>query len=742
MDINEALNEIIFKYNLDRCYPHYRNMYQAERILRDIIREIKQRNKKVFFIGNDKAEKDFIQYLSGDYHDISFLLLNRQDLLPPQLEQIVWEKYDEIYLLSFYGEAYIERWLRIHNIRYKWIYDIFEQGGAFLQRGFLSFCTENLLPLFVKNASRYDSFKAVIQCELYCQRSKYYQMGDCRTKRIALEKCLFLTLYMRNFVEAEKYISLLLKEDRQYECVWKEIQGLLDVIKKAVEARKSKNIILYWLDAIPYGSIDNMPYLQRVMEKSIVFENAFTYIPYTKPTLRALLLGKKDIDDGTYHIDKITKENSPVIQFLEEQGYNIKIYSGYFNACFPQQYQPDCFIPDELWPVSLKLWGMISDLLMEKKKGFYVVHAFDAHFPYLGSRMSDTDYKNDNIRYRSVKQELDEQLAFYDSFTGSDALKFYMSDHGKDTIYKYQVLFNIYHRELDARKVDGLFSLLDFGTILKQLIENGNIQEKEVIREYVEIGNCDRYNRGEIKKIFQNKAALGTYLFGYKGIIDKNYIFIRYRIGKECMHKRTEELLCEPLLFYDCPGDICEPKLLSKYRELTGEYPRKMIENEKFRYTRYLYKLYYNILKHNNMQLRIDIINQMFRNYQAKSIAIRMGGVTSSVFYYILTEENKRKIWGFIDDDKNCLCAKLQLPVIGTDEIGNIQELAVKAIVISSYKYLDMMRREAETWPAYIDVLDIYDLFDKNEIDCREDFHTMRGKDEDYDVGFPYNENV
>lgn len=736
MDINEALNEIIFKYHLDQYYPHYRNMYEAEKILKDIIKGIRKRNKKVIFIGNDKTEKDFIQHLSRDYGGISFLLYDSQDLVPIQLETVAWEKYDEVYLISFYGAAYVERWLRIHNIRYEWIYDIFERMGIFLQRGFLSFCTENLLPL-LKKESRRANFTGPVQCELYCQRSKYYYAKDRLAKRIALEKCLFLTLYMKNFVEAEKYITLLIKEDEQYECVWKEIQDLLNSIKKTVTSRKSKDIILYWLDAIPYGDEDNMPYLQHVMEKSIVFENAYTYVPYTKPTLRTLFLGKKDIDDGTYCIDEITRENSHIIRFLEEQGYDIKIYSGYFNVCFPLQYQPVCFISDELCPSSLNLWGMIADMLSAERKTFYVMHLYESHAPYLGSRMSDADYKNDKIRYRLVKRELDEQLAFYGAFTDNEAFSIYMSDHGKDSIYKYHVLFNIYHRELQAKRINGFFSLLDFGIMLKRLIKNGEIQETEVVREYVEIGNCDRYNKGEIKEIFQNKAALGLYLFGYKGIIDNNYIYIRYKIGKECLHKRESILLCEPLLFYDCPEDICEPKLLPRYRELAGEYPADMIEKDKFMYTRYLYKLYHNILKHNNMQMRINMINQLLEDYPSNSIAIRMGGATSSAFYYILSEENKKRIWGFIDNDKKCLCSKLHLPIAGTAEIENLQVFGVKAIVITSYNYLQAMREESETWPANMVVLDIYDSFKKNKIDCREDFHTMRGSDEDYNVGFP-----
>ena len=54
MDINAALNEVIFKYHLDRYYPHYRNMYEAERILCDIISEIKRDNRKAVFVRSEE----------------------------------------------------------------------------------------------------------------------------------------------------------------------------------------------------------------------------------------------------------------------------------------------------------------------------------------------------------------------------------------------------------------------------------------------------------------------------------------------------------------------------------------------------------------------------------------------------------------------------------------------------------------------------------------------------------------
>lgn len=738
-DINEELNKIIFSYHLDWCYPQYKNMYEAEKILRSVIKEIISNHQRAIFIGNNKTELDFIRNISGDYNDIQFLLYSRKDIFVQQMEKADWKNY-KVYLVSFYEAEYIERWFRLHDIRYQWIYDIFEQGGAFLQREFLSFGKENLRFLFDKETHNRGIYAGSMQAELYCQQSKYNDTDDAEIKRIALEKCLFLSLYMKNFVVAKKYAFLLMEEDEKYTYMWEEIQNLLNTIKEAVGSRKKKDIILYWLDAIPYGGEGDMPYLHHVMEKSIVFENAFTYMPYTNPTLRAMFLGKREIDDKAYRFSKITQQNSPVLAFLDEQGYDIKVFSGHFNGSFQPQYQPESFIPDGLVPFSMKLWDMFSDMLKQKKKTLWIIHALEAHYPYLSSKMNDDNSGDDNKRHRLAKEEVDEQLAFYDTFINRDVYRIYMSDHGKEAVYKYHILFNIYHRTLVPRRIKELFSLLDFGIILKQLITNNNIEEKAFYREYVEIGNCDWYNRDDIKAILQNKAALSLRFFGCKGVIDKDYIYLHYRTGKEWLHKRSDMLLCEPLLFYECADDISDSGQLMKYRELAEKYPEEVAADEKFRYSRYLYVLYQNIIKHNNMNERIDAINEMLKDYPVRSVGIRMGGVTSSMLYYVLSKENKEKIWGFIDRNKKCLCSKLALPVVSPDRIEDSKKAGMKAILLSSYTYLETLREEAQTWPTDMDILDIYDYFDKNDIMCREDFYKVSGTNEDYDVGFPFDE--
>ena len=89
---------------------------------------------------------------------------------------------------------------------------------------------------------------------------------------------------------------------------------------------------------------------------------------FTHPALRAMFLGKKEIDDLAYRISECTKENSPVIRMLEEQGYHLKIMSEYFYDYFPVQYRCRHFYTDIAAPFSMKLWDMLAEMLLGEQK--------------------------------------------------------------------------------------------------------------------------------------------------------------------------------------------------------------------------------------------------------------------------------------------------------------------------------------------------------------------------------------
>lgn len=742
MDINEKLDQIIFKYHLDRYYPHYRNMYEAKKILGCIVSEIINKDESVLFVGDNEAGLNFVKSIVRDYDNAYFLFYNCKDLSFRQLETVDCSAYEHIYLISYYNAAFIERWLKLHNIQYEWIYDIFEKHGIVMQNEFFAFGKTDLLPLIPNYRRHNNKWAETIQCELYCQQSRFENAEDSQIKRIALEKCLFLSLYIRNFIVAHQYIELLSNEDKRYEQLWKEVTDLLSEIKDIIEKKQQEDIFLFWIDALAYGDEKCMPYLQNIGEKSVFFENAISHTGYTHSEIRSLFLSKKEIDDRAYRILKITRENSPVIQMLEEQGYDIKVSSGCFNDSFPFQYLSEQFFPDLYTPGSMTLWDMLSNRVTEKKKTFYVVHIMDTHDPYLGGKWCEDIYRMTyawkESQYKMVREELDKLLAFYDMFRNEKAYYIYMSDHGKDPApNRFHEFFSIYHKDLQPRKITGIYSTLDFHIVLKQIIMEGAIKEQEFIREYAEIIRVDWYNFEGVKNVIKGVTALTTFHFGAKGIVDRDYIYFHYNTGKEWLQKRGSLPLYNPMLFYDCEDDICDTALLPHYRELAGTYPEDMLEDDKFKYSKYIHILYDNLLKRNNMNERIRMINLLLNRYPDNSIAIRMGGEHSMLLYYTLSEENKRKVWGFIDGSNTCSCSRLHLPIIspGTCELETV---GIKAVLLSSYKSLNLLREESRTYPGNIDVLDIYDYFDKNGVECRKAFYEVIGTKEDYNVGFPF----
>lgn len=679
-DIRESLHEIICKYRLDRHYPHYRNMWEAEKILRSLINEMISNHRKVVFVGDRQAGIAFVQNISRDYQDIAFVCYERNHKEFAQLETVNWEDYEEVYLLSYYGAEYVERWFRRHRIRYVWIYDLFEREELYLQREFFVFGKENLyFWVDPEGDCGARSGEETIQCELYCQQNKYENAYDGRTRRIALEKCLFLALYMKNFVAARKYCFLLAKEEKQYAKVWEDTEQLLESIKKEIRDRKQQDIILYWLDAVPYGAEGNMPYLQETMRHSVVFENAFTNVPYTVPTLRAMFLGKREIDDLGYQISEITDKNSKVIRFLETQGYDIKIFSDYFYGLFPASYRKQHFCIDKYAPFSMKLWDMLSEMLTKETKSFWLIHELETHAPYFISSINDKncscDQKGLEERYKLARAEVDEQLAFYDSFLGDDVFRIYLSDHGTGiSIQDYvHTLFHIRHKTLQPGRITGMYSVLDFCKVLEQLIVDGRIREEELSREYVEIGNLDRYNRQSVEKIFRQKAGVSDGFFGYKGIVDKKYIYLRYTVGKEWLQERANRR--NPTLFYDCPDDICDDTLLPKYRKLAGKYPEDISGEEKLKYAKYLYALYHNLYKHNNLKQYAAILERMMKKYPEGGVAVRTGGYHSLKLYYFLSEESRKKVWGFIDNNRECRCSIFLKPIIPAGQEERLQSV-------------------------------------------------------------------
>ena len=64
----------------------------------------------------------------------------------------------------------------------------------------------------------------------------------------------------------------------------------------------------------------------------------------------------------------------------------------------------------------------------------------------------------------------------------------------------------------------------------------------------------------------------------------------------------------------------------------------------------------------------------------------------------------------------------------------------IKAVMLASYKNASMLRKEASQYPSNIEILDIYDYFEKNGCKMKHHFSDPYMDDAGYDVGFPMND--
>ena len=128
----------------------------------------------------------------------------------------------------------------------------------------------------------------------------------------------------------------------------------------------------------------------------------------------------------------------------------------------------------------------------------------------------------------------------------------------------------------------------------------------------------------------------------------------------------------------------------------------------------------------------------MLEKHAERCVALRMGGLHSKMLYACLSVENKKKIWGFVDNNQECICSSFGLPVVSPKQFIDLDRVGVQAVLLSSYDHLEALRAETASYPVNVKVLDIYDYFKSYGIPCDGNFWEIKITDEDFDVGFPF----
>lgn len=546
------------------------------------------------------------------------------------------------------------------------------------------------------------------------------------------KRMFFLTIYMRDFLMAEELINEWedLKSQERISSAWKEIQNLLAQIKKAMEETQEDSIIWYWIDSLPEEEAKEMPYLQERAKHSVYFENAYTCTPFTTPTLESTLYGFRRVDDF------YNRENLPfnVPKILEEHGYDFNIISRAFPTVKESIVTENI---DNGMPCSMVFWDMLNEILLSKKKGLFLAHALvELHSPcfYLG--MNNPEKNASTIRHTEARKIVERQLKFYDDLLKKDLVRIYMSDHGFQAmpLSRVHVHFQVYQSDWSPEHVKGMYSHLDFSKILNFLIRKEKIQADEVTRTFAPFQDVDFYNKNLIQEAIEKQYAEWFLVISYKGIVTNNYSYVRYKTGQEYfLRKKGVKNIYHDTPMLESNTVEASDEELREARKLTGDFPAKIDNDEKFKYSKYLYKVYDNIVKTSRAAQKI--LNEYIASYPDKSLAIRSGGNHTLNLLLFLNGENKDKFSCIIDNNPKCFCKDFGIDIIDTEK--PLPE-GTKYILLSSKIYLDNLKKEAnKLYPQY-ETIDIYDMLKQKGYDFHLDF--FHGLKSDYDVDFPFDE--
>ncbi len=732
LDIDKELESIIETYNLDRHYPAYRTSRWACDFIQKWVKRLANEEEKFLFVGMDEHALRLISnWAQADNVDILFISTVEE------LENNTrggfgrLENADKIYVVSYSRTIEILHWIWRHGFQAESVYDILENEQIYLQMEFYRF----FVPLKMNPELGLDEQReeksvdgsALVLYEYYYQKQRLRHALHERDKQRIAEKLFFLAICMRNFLEVEKVLDRMTDKTELGQC-WEEIQSLFSKIRKAVSLVQQDNIIVYWLDALSYEEAKGFEYLQSRREHSVYFHNAYTVTPCTHPTCKNMFCKILQVDDLGYRVKRIERKNSPLLRELEGRGWRFELISDYLRSLFPMEYSP-CAEITKRTPCSEMFWNLLGEMLQNKQKTVYLAHAFvELHPPELSVRRKHLEKQYSREAREAQKKELDEQLCFYDGLLGDGFYRIYMSDHGYGNFWKrFHVHFQVYHASWKGRDIQELFCYLDFGKIIHCLLEKQEINDDTWERGIVPIQDVDHYNKKDLNVIFEKKERieLNDYI-AYKGCVKKGDIYLRFKTGDELFYRESKNLLKRTVF-----GGLVKKQLTSfrEWRELVGGFPNELDSDSKFQYAAYTYKAYENVK--NTFRAVAKVTNEKFSEYVDGSIALRMGGEHSYRLYESLTEANKKKIGAIIDRSGQCVCNKMGVPIF---KPGESLPDTIKAVLLSSQIYLEDLRKEADKLYGDLEVIDMYQCWERVGYHFSREFYF--GVDADYDVGF------
>ena len=284
---------------------------------------------------------------------------------------------------------------------------------------------------------------------------KFYQMG-CpmvlnhfylkyaeERQRILEEKtlrdCLQAAIEYKDFVLVSEIYKDNGGEQSKYPIlaeVWERTQHILRSIQKQINGREEKDIAAFWIDSMDYSDLDNMPLLKNKAENGCFFEKTYANCPWTRPTMQTIFQGVLPIEGFSNERKAINHSNSPMISYLEDNGYEVR-WASFPTWSMDSEYTVPQIV--EGMSSSVIWWQGLQSMLRSKKPCFYVFHFFvEGHEPMLSPNMTEFHFSSPHLHLQSAQIEeqrkkalsyLEQCLMLWSQLLESKTQIFF-SDHG------------------------------------------------------------------------------------------------------------------------------------------------------------------------------------------------------------------------------------------------------------------------------------------------------------------------
>ncbi|MCR5235799.1 MAG: hypothetical protein K6E34_01185 [Lachnospiraceae bacterium] len=742
MNINKRLNDIIIKYDLDEVYPYFRDYLRAQELIDELI--VSWKGKKIICICNSQNCRYYIENrIMDDDYEVDFEIIhfaepgfNPDSEAGKAFKKIREGNYDEIYVAGYNGSSLIGHYLRLLGLGYHTLYDHFALNGLYLDREWYDLLHDNRGYESHESNQRLYTQRNPEILEFFdiSQRYRHTEKND-KLSGIYLKKLIFISLFIHDFVEFFKYINeyICLIGDEAFQNAKQDVEELLKDISDCLAERKRRDIIIHWVDKVPYKDLKDADYLyNEVRENSVFFTQMYTMCPYTGPTFIQMFGEGKPVDDGSWGEwfgGGRGIKGWKVIKDIDDAGYSFMSFDRNFRS-FPKSFIPREPI-DAYAAASDQMWTVLSYILESEKPMVMYVHlCLETHDPFWFPDMDDELMENRDKRYHQGIKAVDRQLRFYSSLYNDELIRIYMSDHGKEDYQsRFHCFFSIASKEYPVKKVDSLLCWLDFGTIMSSLLRGKPILFDKLGREYVELQDLN-WISGEPQMIaVREKAPITWFLMGFRGALTKDHIYLKFNTGNEWFQKNDEYANVFEPGWFQREDDVisCSDELLKTFRDRAGETDPEIVKRYD-KYNKYLQIIFKKAYPENIR--KIKLLNELFESFGDETVSLRMGGPHSCGLYSVLTPENRKRIRYIVDPDPECCCKTLGIPIIPAPAEGGV-------LVLSSLKHRDFLLKEAEGYGKGIRPVDPYSYLEEKGISCRFDCYCFEPAVEDYEVGFP-----